>query len=136
MNSRKPRAPERRMVRYRAENLPPPDPAELERVLNMRDEDIDLSDIPELNPEDMERYRAIHISIRLEKELLDWFKRGGAGYQTRIRRALREHMEAHSGRKSQAEQIADAVVRKLQKAKAPRRKRVARARKPVRKRAA
>jgi uncharacterized protein (DUF4415 family) len=29
---------------------------------------------------------------------LEWFKRGGEGYQTRINAALREYVERHEGR--------------------------------------
>ncbi|MBF0306000.1 MAG: BrnA antitoxin family protein [Alphaproteobacteria bacterium] len=35
------------------------------------------------------------IAMRLDADVLDWFKRGGEGYQTRINAALREFMERH-----------------------------------------
>ncbi|MGL5114560.1 MAG: BrnA antitoxin family protein [Beijerinckiaceae bacterium] len=34
------------------------------------------------------------ISIRLDRDVLDYFKSGGAGYQGRINRVLRHYMEA------------------------------------------
>lgn len=34
------------------------------------------------------------ISIRLDSDVLDWFKSHGAGYQTRINAVLRIYMEA------------------------------------------
>ena len=35
-------------------------------------------------------------SIRLDPDLLDWFKKSGKGYQTRINAVLRSYMEAHA----------------------------------------
>jgi len=39
-------------------------------------------------------FRAVkrQVSLRLDADVLAWFKRGGRGYQTRINRALREVM--------------------------------------------
>jgi uncharacterized protein (DUF4415 family) len=34
------------------------------------------------------------VTIRLDVDMLDWFKAEGPGYQTRINQVLREHMEA------------------------------------------
>jgi uncharacterized protein (DUF4415 family) len=34
-------------------------------------------------------------SLRLDADLLEWFRRGGDGYQTRINAALREYVERH-----------------------------------------
>lgn len=34
------------------------------------------------------------VTIRLDVDMLDWFKSAGPGYQTRINQVLREHMEA------------------------------------------
>lgn len=35
----------------------------------------------------------VPISIRLDREVLEYFRAGGRGYQTRINAVLREHME-------------------------------------------
>ena len=43
------------------------------------------------------------VTIRLDVDMLDWFKSGGPGYQTRINQVLREYMEANRVR-SQGEQ--------------------------------
>jgi uncharacterized protein (DUF4415 family) len=43
------------------------------------------------------------VTIRLDVDMLDWFKSGGPGYQTRINQVLREYMEANRVR-SQNEQ--------------------------------
>lgn len=34
------------------------------------------------------------VTIRLDVDMLDWFKSAGPGYQTRINQLLRDHMEA------------------------------------------
>ncbi|RSZ58444.1 BrnA antitoxin family protein [Massilia atriviolacea] len=34
------------------------------------------------------------VTIRLDVDMLKWFKSAGPGYQTRINQILREHMEA------------------------------------------
>jgi len=34
------------------------------------------------------------VTIRLDVDMLDWFKSAGPGYQTRINQLLREHMDA------------------------------------------
>lgn len=38
------------------------------------------------------------ITIRLDVDVLDWFKRQGRGYQTRINKLLRSYMEANRDR--------------------------------------
>ncbi len=37
------------------------------------------------------------ISIRLDSDVLEWFRSQGAGYQTRINAVLRMYMEANEG---------------------------------------
>ena len=71
----------------------------------LKDEDIDLSDIPEVTPEMFARAvvrRGLkepgdkqQVTIRLDSDVLDWFKDQGKGYQTRINALLRAYMEAH-----------------------------------------
>jgi len=34
------------------------------------------------------------VTIRLDVDMLEWFKAAGAGYQTRINQVLREYMDA------------------------------------------
>jgi uncharacterized protein (DUF4415 family) len=75
---------------------------DLERARNVRDSDIDYSDIPELTDQELEqmvaaraqRFKALKqpISIRLDPEVLQWLKRDGDGYQTRINALLRDAM--------------------------------------------
>lgn len=35
------------------------------------------------------------VTIRLDQEVVDWFRQQGDGYQTRINEALHEYMAAH-----------------------------------------
>ncbi|MEK7660997.1 MAG: BrnA antitoxin family protein [Pseudomonadota bacterium] len=64
---------------------------------------IDFSDIPEVtNWESARRgvfYRPVKkaLSLRIDSDLIAWFKRGGTGYQTRINDALREYVKQKQG---------------------------------------
>ena len=72
---------------------------ELAALGRMPDDEIDLSDAPELR--DWSRavvgkfYRPIKrpVTIRVDSDVLTWLKRQGRGYQTRINKLLREAME-------------------------------------------
>jgi len=68
----------------------------------MPDAAIDTTDIPETTDEEFgsairraEFERKIPVSIRLDPDVLGWFRRSGEGYQSRINKALREHIERH-----------------------------------------
>ncbi len=55
----------------------------------------DEPDSPDLSADDLRRwYRALKtpVTIRMDAEVLAWFKREGRGYQTRINMALRKMM--------------------------------------------
>jgi uncharacterized protein (DUF4415 family) len=63
---------------------------------------IDDADIPETD-ESFWINAKIHlpktkqsITLRLDPEVLDWFKKDGKGYQTKINAVLRAYVEAHS----------------------------------------
>ena len=76
--------------------LPPHLQAELRDLAARPDDAIDYSDIPPVRDwSGAERgrfYRPVkrQISLRLDADLLDYFERGGKGYQTRLNAALRE----------------------------------------------
>ena len=67
----------------------------------MSDEDIDYSDIPALGEEFFKKGKLRIpkakplISIRIDTDVLSWFKSMGSGYQTRMNAVLRMYMEAH-----------------------------------------
>jgi uncharacterized protein (DUF4415 family) len=71
----------------------------LARVDKLREEDIDYGDIPELDdaafaqplvpwPPNKET-----ITIRVDTDVVGWFKRQGRGYQTRMNQVLRRYMD-------------------------------------------
>ena len=76
--------------------------SDLKRLRHMKDEEIDYSDIPELDEAFFEKAVIVlpqpkaSVSIRLDQEVLDWFKSQGKGYQTRINALLRAYMEAQT----------------------------------------
>ena len=75
---------------------------DFKRLRAMRDADIDFSDIPKLGksfwktarltmPEPKDR-----LTIRVDHDIVQWLKKNGRGYQTRINAILRSYMEAQS----------------------------------------
>ena len=79
---------------------------ELAALARKRDEDIDTSDIPEVKDwSDAvvgKFYRPVKeaVSIRLDADILAWFKGQGCGYQTRINEVLRQFMASSRGRRA------------------------------------
>ena len=68
------------------------------RLAAMPDKEIDFSDIPELDDaffKEAEWRPPVKqpVTIRLDTDVLDWFRSQGPGYQTRINRLLRRYME-------------------------------------------
>jgi uncharacterized protein (DUF4415 family) len=78
-------------------------PEQLQALRDLRDEDIDLSDIPDqggktgwrrvsdLVPEENKQ----QITLRLDADVLAFFRSTGRRYQSRINAALRDYMLAH-----------------------------------------
>jgi uncharacterized protein (DUF4415 family) len=72
---------------------------ELAALARMPDDKIDLTDAPEVREWRGavvgKFYRPIKkpVTIRVDADVLDWLKRQGSGYQTRINKLLREAME-------------------------------------------
>ena len=64
--------------------------------------DVDISDCPELTDEELKKLRPRHpeyfkpkkqaVQIRLDADVLAWFRGYGKGYQSRINAVLREVM--------------------------------------------
>lgn len=70
------------------------------RLSEMKDEDIDTNDIAELDDEFFQKAKLRtpnkkSITIRVDDDVLEWFKSQGQGYQTRINQRLRKYMETH-----------------------------------------
>jgi uncharacterized protein (DUF4415 family) len=79
--------------------------ADLLAVANQRDEDIDLSDIPEIREIPSEavigkffRPKKQSVTMRLDADVVAWLKASGEGYQTRINTYLRQLMRQSRGR--------------------------------------
>lgn len=72
-----------------------------ERIDAMSDEMIDTSDIPPLTESFFERATLrkpkypISVTLKLDPEVLAWFKTQGDEYEQRINAALRIYVEAH-----------------------------------------
>ncbi|MHB9098341.1 MAG: BrnA antitoxin family protein [Syntrophales bacterium] len=69
----------------------------------MKDRDINLSDIPELDDDffaDAKLWpgKKKQITLRLDPDVVEFFKEGGRGYQSSINVALRRYMEAQQRR--------------------------------------
>jgi len=77
--------------------------SDLTRLDALRDEDIDYSEIPDLGGDEsfwtnavvVRPERKSQITLRLDADILDWFKSQGKGYQTRINAVLRAYKKAH-----------------------------------------
>jgi uncharacterized protein (DUF4415 family) len=87
-----------------SEHLTAQQKAQLQPLADLPDEQIDTSDIPEVQDWSGARrgmfYRPVkqQITLRLDADLIDWFKRNhpqDEGYQTSINRALREYIAHH-----------------------------------------
>jgi uncharacterized protein (DUF4415 family) len=84
-----------------ASNLKKPSETDWARIDEMKDDDIDTSDIPPLDetffanaklrlPE-----KKISMTVSVDADVLEWFKAQGEEFQNRINAALRIYAEAH-----------------------------------------
>jgi uncharacterized protein (DUF4415 family) len=75
---------------------------DFKRLRELRDADINFTDIPKLGksfwkdakltlPEPKDR-----LTIRIDHDVVEWLKKEGSGYQTRINAILRSYMKAQS----------------------------------------
>ncbi len=71
-----------------------------QEIAQIRDEDLDFSEIPELDEafwkeaELVEPDRTEQISLRVKLSVLKWFRSSGKGYQTRMNRVLETYVRA------------------------------------------
>ena len=67
----------------------------------MPDEDINTDDIPELDDEFWKNAKVRYpegkerLTIRLDEDMVQWFRSQGRGYQTKMNAVLRSFYEAH-----------------------------------------
>jgi uncharacterized protein (DUF4415 family) len=81
------------------------DQTDWKRIDAMSDKDIDFSDIPEVTPEMFARavlrrnFKPVppkkQLTLRVDSDVVDWYKNQGPGYQTRINSLLRAYMKEH-----------------------------------------
>jgi len=79
--------------------------SDFDRLSVMKDREIDTSDLPEISPRQFARAivrrglrpmpAKAQLTIRVDRDVLAWFRKQGRGYQTRINTLLRAYMEAH-----------------------------------------
>jgi uncharacterized protein (DUF4415 family) len=86
-----------------AKSTKKPSGTDWKRVDALRDEEINFSDIPKLGPDFFAN--AIlwpgpkrQITLRLDPDVLKFFRKHGRGYQTTINAVLRKYMEAQERR--------------------------------------
>jgi len=79
------------------------------RIQRMKDSDINLSEVPEVTPEMFARSvvrrglkeikpRKVQLTVRVDRDVLQWYRSRGRGYQTQINALLRAFMEASRSR--------------------------------------
>ena len=92
-----------RTVRFRldASNPPTMTEAEMQALRDLRDEDIDLSDIPEQTGGGWRRVSELipaenkqQITLRLDADVIAFFRGTGLRYQSRINATLRDYVNA------------------------------------------
>lgn len=94
-----------RLSRKELSELTPEQKKELDRLASLPDDTIDLSDIPEMTEKDWNKgpvYVGLHyrsgktsVTIRLDKDMVAWFKRQGKGWQTKMNWVLRLYFASH-----------------------------------------
>lgn len=70
------------------------------QIAATKDEDIDFSDIPELDETFWREAKLVkpdlteQVTMRIKRSVLDYFRAPGKGYQTRINRVLESYVRA------------------------------------------
>ncbi len=84
---------------------------EPEEIAQIRDKDLDFSDIPELDEtfwseaKLVEPDRTEQISLRVKQSVLQWFRSSGKGYQTRMNRVLETYVRAQRQARSGQQRV-------------------------------
>ncbi len=83
------------------------------RLDAMQDEEIDFSDIPEVTPEmfakaivrrGLKPRTKSQLTLRLDSDVIDWFKQQGRGWQTQMNALLRAYMEEYQAQATSQQQ--------------------------------
>jgi len=96
---------EKRIARYSLDS-PPPSRTDWERLRAMSDEEVEANalsdpDNPPATPEQLagaavvtpEDREQVPVSLRLDPDVIDFFKAQGCGYQSRINAVLRDYVQ-------------------------------------------
>lgn len=73
----------------------------LKALDTLSDNDIDYSDIPELDEEFFKRATLVEpekkqsLTVRYDKEVINYFKEFGKGYQSKMNAVLKAYVKAH-----------------------------------------
>jgi len=98
------------IVRLKSGDIPPltrERKTRLRQLARRPDSEIDFSDIPELDEDWFRRARAAAraavqpkepVALRLDADVLAWFRAQGKGYQSQINAILRAYTEAHGAK--------------------------------------
>jgi uncharacterized protein (DUF4415 family) len=90
-----------KIVRYSSENVPKPAKKDWEQLDNLKDEEIDYSDIPEFKDlsgfrpwQERKMFKPVKVAVtcKLDADIVAWLKQTGKGYQTRMNTILRQAM--------------------------------------------
>jgi len=74
------------------------------RLDKIKDEEIDYSDAPAITPEmfaksivrrGLKPRTKTQLTLRVDSDVLEWYKKQGRGYQTKINMLLRAYMQEH-----------------------------------------
>lgn len=82
-------------------NMNKPSQTDWERIDKLTDEEIDTSDIPPLDDAFFANARLrmprpqVPVTMRVDADLLDWFKNQDEEYESLINNALRSYVEKH-----------------------------------------
>jgi uncharacterized protein (DUF4415 family) len=84
-----------------ASNMKKPSQTDWERIDKLADEEIDTSDIPPLDESFFAKaslrmpQSQVSVAMRVDADLLDWFKAQGEEFESLINAALRSYVEEH-----------------------------------------
>lgn len=91
-------------------NKSPRSRTDWKRLSHMEDHEIAYSDIPKTDKQFWADAEIVvppakaHLSLRLDEDVVNWFKRQGPGYQTRINAVLRSYVRVQSGARRATQQ--------------------------------
>ncbi len=86
--------------KFKLEELPKNSRTDWKKVDSKTDSEIDLSEIPELDENFWKTAKVIEpkskkaISLRIDNDVLEWFRQQGKGYQTKINSVLKAYVKA------------------------------------------